>query len=367
MKRVIVALLVFGGLLALCGLPLAVVLDDSPASAACSTTTTTTDAHGQVNVTAHAGAVGQWSSAQVDNAAIIVAVGQRQQVPARGWVVAVATAMTESSLTNHGDLGARNDHDSLGLFQQRPSQGWGNPAQLVDPVYAATTFYAALQRVPGWETLPLTVAAQRVQRSAFPDRYAKYENDAETVVAAVTGKASITDLAGASLADCGPAPMLVSTGGWTQPVKASIVSEFRSPLRPKHQGVDLGAKRHTVIRAAAGGEVVWAGCDDDTGNCDIDGSPSTPGCGWFVEILHAGQIATRYCHMVRQPGVVDGQHVNAGDPLGLVGTSGHSSGPHLHFEVHHNVTCGPSRCRLTSDNAQDPQAFMWTVGAPLGS
>ncbi|MBM2623382.1 M23 family metallopeptidase [Actinoplanes sp. LDG1-06] len=347
-------------LLAMCGLPLAAVLGDNAAAAVC----TAAVPGASMQARTRQGPVGRWPSAQVDNAALIVSVGQNAKVPARGWVVAVATAMQESRLTNLGDLGARNDHDSLGLFQQRPSQGWGSPAQLLDRVYASTAFYKALQRVRSWEALPITVAAQKVQRSAYPDAYAKHEIDAERIVAAVTGAASITELPSASLADCGPIAA-VSSGGWTRPVDAPVVSGFRTPGRPTHQGNDLGAGRNTVIRAAAAGKVVFAACDDDTGNCDIDGSPSTPGCGWFVEILHAGQIATRYCHMVRKPEVFLGQRVSAGEPIGLVGTSGHSSGPHLHFEVHIDVTCGAVRCRLSSANAIEPSGFMTARGAPL--
>ena len=363
MKLRTVLVVVSAGLLALCGLPLVAVLDTTPAVAGCTTTASASAAGSGVQIRSHPGAVGRWSSTQVDNAAIIVAAAAK--MPARAWVIAVATAMQESRLTNLGNLGRRNDHDSLGLFQQRPSQGWGQPAQLLDPVYASAAFYAALKRVRGWERLPLTVAAQKVQRSGYPDAYAKHERDAERIVAAVTGVATITDLPGASLADCGPAAT-VSAGGWTQPVRAAIVSGFRTPTRPTHQGVDLGAKRNTVIRAAAAGKVVFADCDDDTGNCDIDGSRRTPGCGYFVEILHTGRVATRYCHMVSRPDVAYGQHVDAGQPIGLVGTSGHSSGPHLHFEVHVNVSCGKTRCQLTSANAIESSAFMRSHGAPLG-
>jgi cell wall-associated NlpC family hydrolase len=120
---------------------------------------------------------------QAGNAAVIVAVGRRVRVPVRGWVIAVATALQESDLINSG---AATDHDSLGLFQQRPSQGWGTPAQITDPAYAAAAFYTALQHVSGWETLPLTVAAQRVQKSAYPDVYADDEPRAAAIVAAYT-------------------------------------------------------------------------------------------------------------------------------------------------------------------------------------
>jgi len=130
-------------------------------------------------------AVGSWDSEQVTNAATLVEVGQQLNVPPRGWIIAVATAMQESSLRNLGDQGSHNDHDSLGLFQQRPSQGWGTAAQTLDPVYASTKFYTHLLGVPGWQDLPLTIAAQDVQRSAYPDSYAKWEDDAVAVVNAV--------------------------------------------------------------------------------------------------------------------------------------------------------------------------------------
>ena len=122
-----------------------------------------------------------WDSAQRENATTIVQVGLALGISERGLVVALATAMQESKLYNLGHLGANNDHDSLGLFQQRPSMGWGSTAQLTDPVYSATAFYLALQRVSGWESMAVTVAAQRVQRSAFPNAYAKWETDATSL------------------------------------------------------------------------------------------------------------------------------------------------------------------------------------------
>jgi cell wall-associated NlpC family hydrolase len=127
------------------------------------------------------------SADQTRNAAVIITVGRQMTIPARGWVIAIATALQESDLINLGDLGADNDHDSLGLFQQRPSQGWGTPAQLTDPSYAAGAFYTALRKIHGWERMPLTQAAQRVQRSAYPDAYAPHEPQAAAIVAAFTG------------------------------------------------------------------------------------------------------------------------------------------------------------------------------------
>lgn len=117
---------------------------------------------------------------QAANAATIAAVGISKGLPDRAVTIALATAMQESALRNldHGD------RDSLGLFQQRPSMGWGTPEQITDPVYSAGIFYDRLADVPGYSRLPLTVAAQKVQRSGFPQAYAKHETDAAVLTAA---------------------------------------------------------------------------------------------------------------------------------------------------------------------------------------
>ncbi|MEV4830632.1 M23 family metallopeptidase [Micromonospora sp. NPDC049257] len=341
--------------LLLCGLPVTVVLTDEAPAAACTATGPSQAPAARIAV------VGRWNAEQVGNAAQIVAVGRQRGVPARGWVIAVATAMVESSLRNLRG----GDRDSLGLFQQRPSQGWGTPTQILDPAYASGKFYDKLQRIDGWETLPLSVAAQRVQVSAFPDRYGQYENDAEQVVAAVAGVATIAELPGASLATCPNGSVTVAPSGWTVPVRAAVGSGYGPRAGRLHAGVDLSVPRNTVIRAASTGKVVWSGCDPSTGNCDIDGSPSTRGCGWYVDLVHAAGHGTRYCHMVRRPDVGEGDTVQAGQQIGLVGTSGHSSGPHLHFQTHEGV-CAGSRCDLGNANSVDPVPFMRQRGAALG-
>lgn len=120
---------------------------------------------------------------QLNNVATIVKAGQQMGLPPRAWVMAVACSMQESKLSNLGNLGGRNDHDSLGLFQQRPSSGWGSPSQILNPHYAATKFYQALKHVSRYQNLPLTTAVQRVQVSAFPQAYAKWEKFAADLVA----------------------------------------------------------------------------------------------------------------------------------------------------------------------------------------
>jgi hypothetical protein len=126
----------------------------------------------------------QPTTEQLRNARSIIETGKKLGLPPRAWVIALATAMQESTLRNLGHLGTANDHDSLGLFQQRPSAGWGTPAQVTNPSYAATKFYQGLAEVDGWQKLPVTVAAQEVQVSAYPNHYAKWEKQAGYLVEA---------------------------------------------------------------------------------------------------------------------------------------------------------------------------------------
>jgi murein DD-endopeptidase MepM/ murein hydrolase activator NlpD len=300
---------------------------------------------------------------QVRNAATIIRVGQQMTVPPRGWVIAVATALQESSLHNLGNLGANNDHDSLGLFQQRPSQGWGTPAQVMDPVYASHKFYERLLTVPDWQSLPLTQAAQKVQRSAFPDAYAKHEPLATLIVNTLANGAARA--AGAvSALQCAHTRQIAASG-WTDPVPgAQLTSGFRTPDRPTHNGDDLAAPKRTPIYAASSGVVTLVRCQAHLANgafwgCDQDGGLNVLGCGWYVEITHADQVITRYCHMLTRPMVTVGQTVRAGEQIGIVGDTGHSSGPHCHFEVH----LGGDR---SFAGATNPLPFMASRGVHLG-
>jgi hypothetical protein len=132
---------------------------------------------------------------QLANAKAIVDAGKAMGLPPRAWTIAVATSLQESNLKNLGHLGSRNDHDSLGLFQQRPSTGWGTPAQVKDPAYSATAFYNRLVGVPGWDSIPLTRAAQKVQVSAYPNHYAKHEAQAGAIIEALYGTGPYAGLA----------------------------------------------------------------------------------------------------------------------------------------------------------------------------
>jgi hypothetical protein len=131
------------------------------------------------------------------HAKTIVDTVHAMHLPTKAAVIAVATSMQETNLYNLANTGLPEsenipndgtgyDHDSVGLFQQRPASGWGTVDELMDPATSARKFLTALEQVPGWESMPVTVAAQTVQGSAFPDAYAKHQDKAETVVDALT-------------------------------------------------------------------------------------------------------------------------------------------------------------------------------------
>ena len=123
------------------------------------------------------------STEQAENAALIAAIGVQRGLPARAVSIALATAYQESKIQNldHGD------RDSLGLFQQRPSQGWGTAEQIQNPRYAINRFYDELEKIDGFETMRITEAAQEVQRSGFPEAYEDHAEDGRALASALTG------------------------------------------------------------------------------------------------------------------------------------------------------------------------------------
>src|SRR3954465_13514219 len=121
---------------------------------------------------------------QAEDASTIAAVAKRMQVPHPAVTVALATALQESKLHNY----PFGDRDSLGLFQQRPSQGWGSPAQLLTPSFAAEAFYRHLAKVDGWQNLPVAQAAQSVQHSFDGSGYQVWVEEARAIARALTGE-----------------------------------------------------------------------------------------------------------------------------------------------------------------------------------
>ncbi|MQY16652.1 hypothetical protein SRB5_68540 [Streptomyces sp. RB5] len=178
---------------------------------------------------------------QTANAATISAVASARGLPPRAVTIALATAMQESDLYNirHGD------RDSLGLFQQRPSQGWGSEEKILDPVYSAGKFYEHLAKVRGYTRLPLTVAAQRVQRSGYPQAYAKHEPEAALLAGALTGHrpAALT---------CTTARGAEREPGDPKTVRERLAREFGEELFVRPDGGGGGRS----VRAAGGNVVM---------------------------------------------------------------------------------------------------------------
>ncbi|MET7396223.1 peptidoglycan DD-metalloendopeptidase family protein [Dactylosporangium sp. NPDC005572] len=203
----------------------------------------------------------------------------------------------------------------------------------------------AVRTTPMWNRLPsgAYVSDAYVRRGATPPPCAAAPPAAAPVAAAP--------------AAAPPA----ATGRWVSPLPGFTARPgFRTPSNPKHLGVDIMSFTGTPIRAASAGTVVAVVCNIEAGySCDRPGGASVGGCGWYVKLQHAGRVATLYCHMVRRPIVRPGQKVAAGQIIGYVGSSGNSSAPHLHFEVHLNAPpTGPY-------NAVDPLPFMRAHGAPI--
>jgi hypothetical protein len=184
-------------------------------------------------------------ASQIGNAQIIYNVAEDLQLSPRAPVIAIATALQESMLRNlpHGTA------DSLGLFQQRPSQGWGSPAELLNPVYATSAFYARLVQVAGWQTLPLAVAAQDVQRSGDPGAYGHWESLADALVSTFSGAAT------ACVRDAGG--HVPASGATQQPGGLSLPAGTPAPVR--------AAISYAV--AQLGKPYLWGGTGPDAFDC----------------------------------------------------------------------------------------------------
>ncbi|MBP0460748.1 hypothetical protein JFN87_25200 [Streptomyces bomunensis] len=197
------------------------------------------------------------SPEQAANAATISAVGITRGMPERAVTIALATAIQESGLRNL----PQGDRDSVGLFQQRPSAGWGTREQILDPVYASKQFYTRLAKVHGYGQLPLTVAAQRVQHSGFPGAYAKHEADASLLAAAFTGQAP-------AVLTC-PGPVDREPGDPAK-VRAALVEAFGPgvlPSKPKTAPAGSGTSGGGGT-AVSGTAAVAASAPPDDGVAD---------------------------------------------------------------------------------------------------
>ncbi|MET8684857.1 LysM peptidoglycan-binding domain-containing protein [Streptomyces sp. NPDC004732] len=258
------------------------------------------------------------TAAEIQNARVIYQEAIRIFGPTdgpRAAVIGIATAYQESRLQNLG----HGDRDSLGLFQQRPSMGWGSAAQVRDPHYASAKFFGVLKGV-NWKGMPLYQAAQAVQRSGHPMAFGQWELSAAKLVVQLSGGSGKHAKQYDPSKDA-PKPETAAQG-WVKPVAAAFGTPFGKPgpmwSSGYHTGLDFPAPQGTKVVAASSGTVVktgWAGA-----------------YGMLVEIRHQDGKVSRYAHL-SAISIGQGQTVTAGQQIGNVGSTGNSTGPHLHFEV----------------------------------
>lgn len=290
---------------------------------------------------------------QLTHARTIIQIGAGiEEVGRDGIVIALMAGLTESRLrmlantvypesADYPNDGVGSDHDSLGIFQMRPQSGWGSVAELMSSTYQAQAFYGGpngpnypsprgLLDIPNWQNLTKGEAAQAVEVSAYPDRYANHEPVAETILAALTvpgGSGGGNSDAPAS-GDIAPTTRIVVPMPEGSYVKTSPFGMREDPKKPglyrMHYGTDFAAPDGTPILSMADGVVLWAGYRDGWNNILV------------IEHNIAGhKVATLYAHMWDHGyHVKTGDRVSAGQHIADVGSEGYSTGPHLHFEVH---------------------------------
>jgi TP901 family phage tail tape measure protein len=231
-----------------------------------------------------------FSAEQLRNAAIIVSVGKNMGATHRDLIIGLMTAMQESTLHNYKTA---VDHDSLGLFQQRPSMGWGTPKQITNPKYASRKFFSRLLAIKDRDQLGLAEAAQRVQVSAYPDAYAKWEDEARAVLSGMS-----------------------ANEGYTKPWVGNY-QVGRTLAQHGGTGTDIPMPEGTPLRAVTSGKL--------TNQPFAFGSYGN----WYM--LDANGFGFVYAHLSRDK--ADSGMIKAGQIIGYSGNTGNSFGPHLHFEA----------------------------------
>jgi hypothetical protein len=177
---------------------------------------------------------------QAHFASIIAGVSVRRGLPPRAATIALATTFQESGIRNL-DYG---DRDSVGIFQQRPSQGWGTKQQLMDPYYATGKFYDALVKIKNWESSDINDVAQKIQFSGHPDAYRDHEADARVLASALTGQTP----AGLSCLDRSGTP------GDTQGVRRALQRTFGE----LDDSAEESAEESVVTIRASSSRRAWA-------------------------------------------------------------------------------------------------------------
>lgn len=302
-----------------------------------------------LTATTRAGETVTLNHEQLTHAATIITVGaQTEGVGRAGIVIALMAALTESRLrmlansaaipesNDFPNDGEGSDHDSLGLFQMRPSAGWGTVAELMNATYQSRAFYGGssgpnypsprgLLDIPDWQHLDPGEAAQAVEVSAYPDRYQNYQPVAEAILAALTRRAETTP-GGTPLGNVPETTAIVfplPSGTWVNTSDFGWREDPFTGERAFHSGTDWAADDGTPILALADGVVSFAGPSGGYGNLII-----------IEHTIDGQRIASAYAHMWQSGVLVSvGDRVVAGQHVGNVGSAGRSTGAHLHFEI----------------------------------
>lgn len=312
------------------------------------------------------------NKSQLEYASTIRKEGAKLSVGSAGVIIAFMTVLVESKFLMYANSNVPgslsyphdavgSDHDSLGLFQQRPSMGWGNTAELMNVGYNARAFFGGpsgpnypsprgLIDIPGWKTMSKGEAAQAVQVSAFPDRYACWEQAATDIYNALVTPDPGPGPGGEDKPLVWPfLPAPSNEGGDMPPTGSSDapLAEYgpRVLTGNFHEGIDFGygsALGGAEIHAAGAGEVVIAGWDGNWGNSAVI----------FHGTVQGKDIYTRYAHMRDTPRVSVGQQISRWTVLGYIGSTGASFGNHLHWETHE---CEPGQGMV--NNNINPDAF----------
>jgi len=246
------------------------------------------------------------SATQLANARTIIGVAKARNIPMQGWVVALATAFQESGIQNLANStvpesltlphqGVGSDGTSVGVFQQLANTGWGTVAQEMDVAHAAGAFFDALLKVPNWQSLPVTVAAQTVQVSAYPDAYAKWEGQARALASANTDAPPVNtsgpSFAGSSSGGSSSSSSDVcgGTGTYINPFKTGSWGPARTD-----QGVDWIPNVDEPVLAIGNGHITYASNHD----CGWPGTSVSGSCGGCVVYeLDDGPLKGNYIYV----------------------------------------------------------------------
>jgi len=280
-------------------------------------------------------AIASYSGDQLTNAANIINAASALGLDRAAQIIGVMTAMGESSLhvVDHGDTAGP---DSRGLFQQRDNGAWGSLADRMEPTISATNFFKALKRVDGWESLPPTVAAHRVQGNADPYHYEQFYAGAAAVVGSLAGKGVTVCQSGYLVFPLGPGYQMTSNYG-----PRGYVTEGASLW---HAGDDLQHSPnpcHDPVFAITDGTVTLL-------------------AGYQLSIKSPDGYTVSYLHMYLNEVLVKaGDQVTAGQQVGATGSNGPSTGCHLHLAVSVVGNTNPAIAELPrSESIGGPAGFV---------